>query len=341
MALERFEFYRSIRQMGMGGASIGVVNDQTALLLNPAGLGRLREFYLTLADPTIESTQNVNTMAGGVQNALSMKDPQKALTNANANPGQRFHLMGNIFPSLVFPNFGIGVLGKYQNDFQDNLAATNFEYYFTQDLAVVSGVNFRLLDGIIKIGATGRLIDRSEIYQPTLATNSTGLTYNGLVNEGVGLAGDGGIIITMPWAWLPSIAGVIRDIGGTTYGLRSGVSTANTSKPRDTPQTIDAAFTLQPILDNHLRMQVTFEARDVLDAYVDKYMLKRAHAGFELNWGDALFVRGGYNQGYWTAGLEIAVLAYQIQFASYGEEVGDDKLQQEDRRYMLNFSIRF
>ncbi|MCB0384242.1 MAG: hypothetical protein KDD43_02520, partial [Bdellovibrionales bacterium] len=36
---QNFEFYRGIRQMSMGGAAIAVVNDETALLSNPAGLG--------------------------------------------------------------------------------------------------------------------------------------------------------------------------------------------------------------------------------------------------------------------------------------------------------------
>ena len=41
-----FEFYRGVRQMGMGGASIAVVNDETAPLSNPNGLGRLRDYFL-------------------------------------------------------------------------------------------------------------------------------------------------------------------------------------------------------------------------------------------------------------------------------------------------------
>ena len=37
-----------------GGAGIAVVNDETAMLINPAGLGKLRDYIFTIADPEIE-----------------------------------------------------------------------------------------------------------------------------------------------------------------------------------------------------------------------------------------------------------------------------------------------
>ena len=46
-AMERREFYNGVRGLGMGGASVGVVNDETALLLNPAGMGKLRNAFVT------------------------------------------------------------------------------------------------------------------------------------------------------------------------------------------------------------------------------------------------------------------------------------------------------
>jgi hypothetical protein len=47
------------------------------------------------------------------------------------------------------------------------------------------------------------------------------------------------------------------------------------------------------------------------------------------------------NQGYWTAGLELAVYNYQMQFATYGEEIGTKDTTKEDRRYVAKFSWRF
>ena len=57
-ARERYEFYNGVRQEGMGGASIGVVNDETSLMSNPANLGKLRDSYLTLVDPELTVSGN-------------------------------------------------------------------------------------------------------------------------------------------------------------------------------------------------------------------------------------------------------------------------------------------
>lgn len=55
LAQERIDFYRGIRYLGMGGSSVAVANDETALIVNPAALGRLRDFYGTIFDPEAEA----------------------------------------------------------------------------------------------------------------------------------------------------------------------------------------------------------------------------------------------------------------------------------------------
>ena len=46
--------YRGARSHAMGDTDIAVVNDETALLVNPAALGKLRNIYGTLIDPEVE-----------------------------------------------------------------------------------------------------------------------------------------------------------------------------------------------------------------------------------------------------------------------------------------------
>src|SRR4051812_9789976 len=61
-AREVRENYNGIRTLAMGGASIAVVNDETALLINPAGLGKLRDFYGTLFDPESDGSAKMIDM---------------------------------------------------------------------------------------------------------------------------------------------------------------------------------------------------------------------------------------------------------------------------------------
>lgn len=342
LAQAHYEFYQGIRQQAMGGAAIGVVDDETALILNPAGLGRLRTYYLTLVDPVLDIGAKDDQIAGGYAHLQDLTDPQKALNQANANPGAHFHGMGEIFPSIILPNFGIGVLGRFVEDAQVDSAKTKFNFQYTNDIAVVAGFNIPFWDGIFKLGGNARLVDRSQIWKTDIDPTSTNLTTGGLMNEGVGLGTDVGMILTAPIRWLPSLSAVVRDIGRTSYNYRGGMIHSKTaSYPDSTPQTVNGGFTIAPILSNRVRSMWTVEYEDVLNAYKDTIATRHYHGGFELNFSDFLFLRGGYNEGYWTGGVEFAIENYQIQFTSYGEEVGTGSTHQEDRRYMGGFAIRF
>src|SRR5688572_13421343 len=77
VAAERYEFYNGVRGLGMGGAQVAVVNDETALLVNPAGLGKLRDYFITIADPELDIGAQAEEIAG--TDILGMGNPQKAL----------------------------------------------------------------------------------------------------------------------------------------------------------------------------------------------------------------------------------------------------------------------
>lgn len=342
-AEEHYEFYNGIRQMGMGGAVIATVNDETALLSNPAALGKLRDFFVTVADPELElGSQNQDLMGTDQQKSFQIQEALNA-TREPGNVGKRVHAKAQVFPSFVVPNFGLGVLGKYEIDAEVTEADTSiFDVRYNNDFALVTGFNFRLWDGRIKLGVNMRAINRVTV-DTTLSANSEGLLVKDIGNEGVGIASDVGLILAAPWAMLPTLAAVVRDVGDTTYTLRDGLFTDadDTRRPEKTEQSIDVALGLFPILSNKTRMAWSVEYRGVTTAGDEEDSMKRIHTGFEINYHDALFFRAGMNQRYWTAGFEIAVQNYQLQGASYGEEIGTADENREDRRYVLKFAYRF
>ncbi|MEO0335317.1 MAG: hypothetical protein AAF202_02930 [Pseudomonadota bacterium] len=343
-AQERFEFYNGVRQLGMGGAVIAVVNDETALLSNPAGLGKLRDYFITVADPEVElGTDNFGLFNTDQQKSFDLQEVLNAARETD-NVGKRVHSKAQVFPSFVVPNFGFGFLGKYEMDAEVTEANTaNFDVRYNNDYAFVAGFNFRFWDGRIKLGVNTRVVNRVNV-TATLSSASTDLDINSIASEGVGVASDIGLILTAPWDWLPTLSAVVRDVGNTTYDLRPGLFTDadDTQRPDPTEQSIDAAVALFPIVGKRTRMTWTAEYRGVLTAGDEEDALKRFHTGFELNFRDTFFLRGGMNQRYWTAGFELAVGNYQLQAASYGEEIGTslDELR-EDRRYVLKFAYRF
>lgn len=339
LTAELYEFYTGVRALGMGGAAVAVVNDETALVSNPAALGKLRNSFLTLIDPEVHATGNISELSRGRQTS-EFQTPQGLLNILKQNPGKHFHSKVQVFPSFVVPNFGIGLLGKYEYNASvtSNGATYNFDY--TNDYALVMGFNFRIWDGRIKLGFNGRAVNRVEA-RSSLDPNSTALDLGGLVTEGLGVGSDVGLIFTMPWAWLPTLSAVARDVGHTKYDLSSGLIFKPANRPQLTNQSVDVGFSLSPIIGQKgFRAQITGEYRGVTSYSTETDHARRTHVGIEFNLGDVFFIRGGMNQRYWTAGFEFSMAKFQFQLATYGEEIGTATATKEDRRYVGKFSFR-
>jgi hypothetical protein len=338
-AAEFTEFYTGVRQLGMGGAYTAVVNDETALLTNPAGLGKLRESTFTVIDPELSGSFN-DTKIATLSNASNVINLQGLLDALNQNKGVHWNAKAQVFPSVVTSNFGFGVHAKYEYNAEVDPAGNIFRLDYTNDYAAALGYTFKFFGGVLKVGTAARLIDRSEIHKD-IPANSTNLTVDSLASEGLGLGADVGMILTIPVQYLPTLAVVARDVGGTSYELGNGLLHQTSTRPGDTQQTLDAGFALFPILANNVRMTLTGDMHDVLKTNLDPDMMKRIHAGLEFNFNDFFFLRGGMNQKYWTAGVELASENFQLQAASYGEDVGATGTPVEDRRWVTKFTFRF
>ena len=344
LAGEKREFYTGIRQLSMGGASIAVVNDETAVLLNPAALGKLRDPFLTVLDPEIHLGEDTTSFMDDFD--VDIVTLESIIEKASQNPDRHLHFKAQLFPSFVVPNFGVGVLAKWETNADFDAANNQVLLDYTNDYAAVLGYNLRLWDGRIKLGFSGRYIGRTEVKasDPIDAT-STNLEFKDIAADGTAVAADGGLIITLPWDWLPTLSVVVRDIGDTSFTLGSSSSTSGTgtTNPDKVKQSVDAGFAIFPIVGKRTRMTITAEMRDITSEDTDDEddINRRLHAGVEFNFGDIFFVRGGYNQRYWTAGIEFTMQNFQFQAGSYGEEIGTATNNLEDRRYMGKFAYRF
>jgi hypothetical protein len=339
-ASEIYEFYSGVRQLGMGGAYTAVVNDETAVLSNPAGLGKIRDITVTFADPEIHGTMKFTEIAN-LGNLSALFDIQGLLDVLNASRGKHWHAKFQAFPSFVAPNFGIGLHAKYSYDAEVDSAGTVYRLDYVNDTAAALGYCFRFFGGVVKLGTGFRLINRVEVHKD-LDPTATGLALSNTASEGMGAAADVGLILTAPVAGLPAFAAVLRDAGGTAYNLSDGIFlSATPQRPAWTPQRLDVGLALQPILANNIRMSLTVDVHDVLTLSEETEQMRRLHAGTELNFHDFFFLRLGSNQSYLTAGFELASERFQIQGATYGEEIGSAGSGREDRRWVGKFSLRF
>ncbi len=333
-----FEFYRGVRQMGMGGASIAVVNDETSVLSNPNGLGRLRDSFFTLIDPELTgSSSGSETMVGTA--ILNSVNPDDVYSQLSDQVGEPYYFKGQVFPSIVFPNFGVGVLGKYEILSRRN-ADGSFDYNYQNDYSLNLGYNLGFWGGRIKVGFAGRLINRVEFAGTRSASDS--LAISSFATEGVGIAVDSGITFAAPWRYIPTLTVYVRDIGNTSFTAGGGFfGNGVNGRPNTVEQSIDAAVALFPIYGKSSRGVFTVEytgidSTDSVDDHMD-----RIHIGTEVNMWDAYFFRAGWHQNDWTAGLEYATGMFQLQAATYSEQVVFPNLTDRDRRVVIKFAVRF
>lgn len=341
---ERFEFYKGARGLAMGNATTAVVNDETALLLNPAGLGKLRNVFGTILDPELDLSSSALSIyrAQSFANPVSMTQVVPAAASA---VDEYYYARGQVFPSFVARNFGIGIFAK--NELAALAASdTSVKVFYRDDISLLLGYNFRFWDGRVKFGLTGKMISRTEVNQESIdpttqALDLGSLNTAGLVTHGLGVGGDAGLMLTAPWDNLPTLAVVVHDVGNTNFDKTYVSRLSTTDHPAQAKQDADVGMSFTVIHKSNIRTVWTIEQKGVLTMSSEDDKAKLYHAGIETNLSDIFFFRVGYNQRYVTFGLEIASEKFQFQFASYEEEVGTVDSPRGDRRSVAKFAFRF
>jgi hypothetical protein len=341
---ERREFYKGVRYQAMGGAMVAVANDESALLANPAGLGRLRDVYGTLVDPELE----LSTKAIAAYNDKAYTEPlslKKIGTTVLSDVGMLFTSRQQIMPSFVAKNFGIALLAKKDLQLRAN-SATSVDAFYRDDIGVLLGYNIRFFDGRIKLGVTGKYINRVEVDQTAIDPTTQSLGLKALASADIAKAGTGfgfdvGLLMTAPWSWLPTLGAVYRDVGGMSFNQDAMKQLDGTSDPSSVEGDIDVGVSLFPIHSNNSRSTLALEYRGILTQSDQPDKAKLMYLGYEYNYNDFFFFRAGYHQRYWTAGTELSSERMQFQISSYGEEVGTSSAPREDRRWIIKFVYRF
>ena len=339
LAWADFEFFRGVRQMGMGGACVAVVNDETATLTNPNGLGKLRNEFYTFLDPELTFSQ---TPLGSLWDVsfINATDPQK-LYEATDNISSPVYMKNQIFPSIASKNFSIGVLLKNEVLGQRK-GLELMEYSYQKDNALNVGYNISIWGGRVKWGVSGRLIHRSE-FHGTLNSTTYKNSLSSLAVQGFGASADMGLTLSVPHRWLPSVSFLIQNLGDTKFSL---FENEGSRTPRSAPMATDVAVAVFPIYSNQVFGTWTLEYVGSLP--VSQKVLDRLRLGTEVNVWDSYFIRLGWNQGGWTAGFEYATSFIQFQWATYSERVffphvepmDSDKESPTDRRMVFKMALR-
>lgn len=335
---ERYN-YRGVRALGMGGAQIATVNDETALYVNPANLLRLRETITSVFDIEMEYSDNLYYPVYQRQPFSSPLNPSAVISSLDQAPGDPFHFRATLHPTFVTQYFGIGLIQSQTLSARVSQDRSSGEVFYRDDQGAYAGIAARLFSGHVKIGGSAKVISRIEMDQSFVLPADTSIAAN--ASSGSGLGYDAGVVITLPSVYHPTISLVARDIGGTQFDKNFYNRRNTLDNPAEQQQTVDLAIAMFPNHGEKQRSVVTYEISNLEAFQTSSDKLRYSHLGYEFNYQDIMFFRAGMNQRHWTLGLEVASERSQLQIATYGEDMGPAGSSKTSRRYVFKWGYRF
>jgi hypothetical protein len=358
--------YESIRALGMGNAFGALADDYSAIFYNPAGLTRLQEGNLTMfisamADANIiKFSSDVKSASASVSGSGGTTDITPIANLIDGNSGKHF---SSRIPGagLIYarPHWGFAIIPvdlSLELDVHKS-AGPAASVIATQDSTVAYTYARDLYKGLDKfaMGVTVKGIYRAYYNKSFLALDiaqDPNLLRASDAQEGLAVDGDIGALYTFHdpghgfWhALRPSLSFAVQNVGDANFTASNFhllSKTNNTPPPND-----QRRFNVGTLLE--LPDWWVFKSRLMLDendiGHQNWTFLKGSHVGTEFRWKVRSWFQGawraGFNQGYWTAGFTGLFAIFQLDVATYGEEVGPSTNPYQSRRYMLRASLDF
>lgn len=334
VAGELRELYRGARAQAMGGAFVGLADDEQAIFLNPAGLAGNKKFSLNYVALDLVTSADVLTSYQDGLNAF------KNLSGDSLNViiGKNIYAQAQMAPSLLMPNLGIALLV----DGQAALLAQNkalpqitIGYQTTNGFQVAYGMTvgrgFRQR-GDLRVGAAAKLLyrrggynlipmmDLVTISQDTLSAMTGGFS------RGMGLDFGSQYIHHFSNRLDVSLGLAFTDVGDTAFGPLADTIKSN----------LTAGLAVKYAL-RISQLVFTYDYRHILD---QTDWRKKSHLGIELGL-PFISLYGGINQVSLTYGAMMDLWWFRITTLTYVEELGSFVHQDSMRRWVLKLGMKF
>jgi hypothetical protein len=326
------------RQTGMGGAGVGLADDEFALFMNPAGLAgqetrRLKLLGLGLEAP-LSTFTTLSSSISGVSNFSA--------STLNQFIDKEIYVRSSLVPMVTLPHFAITYLLDVQGALSGyNLSNPSFQIGNMITHGVQAGMGWSLKSGRKsvdewRIGLGAKMLWRRGGYFDVNTAGFLQLSNGGLsyINQqvgsyGVGYGADVGVqyLRRLDRDTEFSIGGSVTDIGGVRFS---------------SPQA--QAVVMNPSVgigySRKIDMMKLKLAADLRNLDQDISFSNKTHMGAELSL-PVLKLYGGLNQFNLTFGAAVDLWIFRLSLFSFSEELGVQYHQVTSRRYMLqvDFSL--
>src|SRR5690606_18263700 len=187
-----------------------------------------------------------------------------------------------------------------------------------------------------KFGASGVHLTRKQIQKDFNASVPTDIDEDVDYRKGSMTLITAGSRITLPIFMLPTFSVVFRNTSQSSWD-----SIEYGGAPDSIPQTLDAGFSITPILGNVFRMHLEINQKDIDHKYNDTPKARKLTGGVEFDYRRMMFVRFGYGDGWGSAGIGVRSRDFIFDLTTYGVELSDKFRKEEDRRWVLSLSSGF
>ena len=352
--------YTSTRALGMGNAFTAVADDHSAMFYNPAVLawrkdGHLRMFVRggTSAE-SLELFDEIGTVGSQPQEQQAQGFTDLLVSHYGDHFFYRVPTIGAVWAR---PGWGIAFIPA---DLSLDAAVhrqigpmLNINMYLDSTLAVSYAKKLKWFSKRHQLswGATAKAIHRVHVGEAISAGQlAQGQDIFDASQANEGLTAD----LDLSLFWKPPATGFLRHMAPSfalvgrnliDYGFTQNfhLIDENSGEPPRLQRRFDIGSNWDLpnlwVFDPHF-------AVDMRDIGHENWTYRKGfHAGFEMYWKMFNWWKGhwsaGINQMYWTAGVGARLAWFQLDIATFGEEVGTDSAPKESRRYMLELALDF
>jgi len=333
---EIIETYYNIRSSSMGGAGLALVSNIDSLFINPAGLNNTKGITATLLSPSISSNSAIYET---IKDYKQLSGAETLIDYIQPHVGKNYGLGINNTTGLSMKNFSIAhsfEVKAYQ--VLHNLALPELHFNANYTSTLKGGLAYGFLDKeALKLGfATRYSTMRGKdgvLSTEDLLTMSASEIKKWVDNRGYAYGLDLGLIYDIPLdnkLIKTSIGIAWQDVFTTKYKSRTLLEEA----PKYDHDNLSAG--VGSVIDfSLLKLKLAFDVKHITDKNIQIPL--KIHLGAELDML-LLNIRAGLNQGYYTLGFDFDLFFFNLEMATYGEELGSYPGQKVDRRYALKIT---